>query len=89
MYDNSYPRSSCTDKPTNSDQRRRYDDAVLGKQRLVINPYGCEHAAKAARAIVFLEFGRSGAALDQANFVDRRPDLTSRRVDARPAGRAA
>ncbi len=73
MYDNSYPRSSCTDKPTNSDQRRRYDDAVLGKQRLVINPYGCEHAAKTARAAVHLAFGRHAGALDYGDFTDRLP----------------
>ena len=65
--------SSLTDEPANSDQRRRYDDTVLGKHRLVINPYGCEHVAKAARGAVHMAFGRHAGALDQGDFQDRKP----------------
>ena len=72
--------SSRTDKPFNPAQRRHSDDAILGKQGLVVHPYGSEHAAKAARGAVYLEFGRHGAALDQADFVDREPWQNSARA---------
>ena len=72
-YDNSYPRSSRTGKPTNPGLRCRCSDTVLGKQGLVVNPYGSEHAAKAARGAVHMEFGRHARALDQADFEDRKP----------------
>ncbi len=68
--------SSRASNPTNPDRRDRGDrgdDFALGEQGLIVNPHGSEHAAKAARAIVLLEFGRHGAALDQADFVDRKP----------------
>ena len=55
--------SSRTDKPFNPGQRRRS----------VVNSFGSEHAAKAARAAVFVEFGRHAFALDHADFVDRKP----------------
>ena len=63
--------SSRADRPSNSD--RRGDDFALGKQGLVVNPYGSAHAANAARAAVYAEFGRAGAALHQGDFVDRKP----------------
>ncbi len=56
------PKSSPADGPSSPGQPRR-----------VINPHGSDHAAKAARGAVYLEFGRHGAALDQADFVDREP----------------
>ena len=65
--------SSRTDLPSNSAGDRHGDDLALGKQGVVVHPHGCEHVAKAERSIVFLEFGRRGAALDQADFVDRKP----------------
>ena len=65
--------ASRADCPSDSDRGRRDDGSALGKQRLVVNPYGSEHSAKTARAIVFMEFGHRGAALDQADFVDRKP----------------
>ena len=68
--------SSRASKPTNPDRRDRGDrgdDFALGEQGLIVNPHGCEHAAKAARAITLLEFGRRGAALDQCDFIDRLP----------------
>ena len=52
---------------SNTDQRRRY----------VVNPYGSDHAAKAARAAVRMAFGRHAGAIDQADFIDRKPDATA------------
>ncbi len=72
--------SSRTDKPFNPAQRRHSDDAILGKQGLVVHLYGSDHAAKAARGAVYLEFGCHGAALDQADFVDRKPWQNSARA---------
>ncbi len=70
---------------TRSNRDRRDDDFALGIQGLVVNPYGCEHAAKVARATVFAEFGRHARALDQVDFVDRLPDQDSRRINGQPA----
>ena len=70
----SHPRfSSCADFPSNSAGDRHGDDLALGRQRPIVNSYGCEHAAKAARGAVFAEFGRNAFALDQADFIDRKP----------------
>ena len=63
----------------------RTNDTVLGKQRLIVNPFRSEHAAKAARAAIFSEFGRHARALDQVDFVDRLPDQDSRRINGQPA----
>ena len=68
--------SSRTDKPFNPAQRRHSDDAILGKQGLVVHPYGCEHTTKAARGAVHLAFGRHARALDHGDFVDRLPGAT-------------
>ena len=82
MANNTSPahNSSHADRPFNAGQRRRCGDTVLGKQGFVVNPYGCEHTTKAARGAVYLEFGRHGAALDQADFVDREPWQNSARA---------
>ena len=80
VYTRTRQTSRHTDRPFNAGQRRRCGDAVLGKRGLVVNHYGCEHAAKAARGAVYLEFGRHGAALDQADFVDREPWQNSARA---------
>ena len=74
---NLYTRSSFNSSHT--------DDTALGKQGLVVNPYGCEHTANAARAMVHAVFGRYGRALDQGDFVDRLPDQDPRRIDGQPA----
>ena len=50
-----------------------------GDRRKVINPYGSAHAAKAARAAVHMAFGRHAWALDQGNFIDRKPWMLSLR----------
>ena len=73
FYTSPSPRASRADRPSNSAGDRHGDDFAVGKQRLVVNPHGSKHAAKAARAIVLLEFGRHGAALDQGDFVDCKP----------------
>ncbi len=72
--------SSRTDKPFNPAQRRHSDDAILGKQGLVVHLYGSDHAAKAARGAVYLAFGRHARALHQTNFVDREPWQNSARA---------
>ncbi len=72
--------SSRADLPSNSADDRRDGGSNLGKQGLVVNRYGSDHAAKAARGAVYLEFGRHGAALDQADFVDRKPWQNSARA---------
>ena len=75
--------SSRTDKPFNPAQRRHSDDAILGKQGLVVHLYGSEHAAKAARGAVYMAFGRHARALDQADFQDREPwELPTRTPEA-------
>ena len=79
FYTISARETSRADRPLNPEHRDRDDGPTLGKQGLVVNPPGCEHAAKAARASVFMEFGRRGAALDQADFVDRKPWMLRRR----------
>ena len=79
------PTASRANRPFNPEHRDRDDDPALGKQGLVVNPYGSEHAAKTARATVHTVFGRHARALDQANFVDRLPDQDSRRIDGQPA----
>ena len=66
-------RLGRADLPSNSGDDRHGDDPALGKQGLVVNPYGCEHTAKAARAAVNMEFGCHGAALDHDDFADRKP----------------
>ena len=63
--------------PNLSSRRHLYDDTALGEQGLVVNPYGSEHTANAARAMVHAVFGRHGKALDQANFQDRQPGTLS------------
>ena len=72
MTNNTSPArfSRRADKPLNPNQRHRYDDTVLGKQGLVVNPRGCQHAQKTARSAVYMVFGRYGRALDQADFQD-------------------
>ncbi len=65
-------RRSRRNSNSHSDRSHRGDDFALGEQGLIVNPHGCEHAAKAARATVHMEFGRHGAALDQDDFVDRK-----------------
>ena len=73
FYTSPSPRASRADLPSNSGGDRHGDDFALGKQGLVVNPYGSAHAANAARAAVYAEFGRAGAALHQGDFVDRKP----------------
>ncbi len=73
LYTRTSRTSRHTDRPFNAGQRRRCDDAVLGKQGLVVNHYGSDHAAKAARGAVYMAFGRHARALDQADFQDREP----------------
>ena len=60
----------------------------LGRADHPSNP-GQHHRADFARAATIAAFGRHGWALDHGDFVDRLPDQASRRIDARPAGRAA
>ncbi len=73
VYTRTPRNSSRADRPLNTKHRDRDDDTVLGKQGLVVNPYGSEHATKTARAAVHMAFGRHARALDQADFQDREP----------------
>ena len=73
FYTISARETSRADRPLNPEHRDRDDGPTLGKQGLVVNPPGCEHAAKAARAAVFVEFGPHAFAIDHTDFVDRRP----------------
>ena len=77
LYTRTPRNSSHADHPFNAGQRRRCGDTVLGQQRLVVNSYGSDHAAKAARAATIDAFGRHAWALDHGDFVDRPPNATS------------
>ena len=73
FYTSPSPRASRADLPSNSGGDRHGDDFALGKQGLVVNPYGSAHAANAARGAVHMEFGRHARAIGQGDFVDRKP----------------
>ena len=59
--------------PSKSGDDRHGDDLALGRQRPIVNSYGSEHAAKAARGAVHMEFGRHARAISQGDFADRKP----------------
>ena len=52
---------------------RRSDKPSKSGSRRVVNPYGSDHAAKAARGAVYMAFGGHARALGQADFQDRKP----------------